>query len=83
MNILAIDNQAAVQLLSAIGATSWRTRHLRIRANVLAQARLMGILQILHVSGEVEVADAFNQGSSTNTFGYAQTLDGAYSSPRG
>ncbi len=52
--ILAVDNAAAVSLLSpAQTKTAWRTRHLRIRAAVISESEI----QVLHCPGEVEIAD--------------------------
>ena len=54
---IVIDNQAAVQLLTTQGPTSWRTRHLRIQAFSIVQARRLGILLVHHINGEWELAD--------------------------
>ena len=55
---LAIDNKPCVQLLESIGAVAWRTRHLKIKGTAMAQARVLGLIDIVHCSGEVEIADA-------------------------
>ena len=54
------DNQAAVILGSGSGG-SWRTRHLRIRANCLSEAVSLGEVSLSHRPGAVLWADALTK----------------------
>ena len=51
--LLAVDDAAAVTLANSTGATSWRTRHLWIRAAVLCDCKVL----VKHCAGQVEIAD--------------------------
>jgi len=56
--LLAVDNQAAVQLTGGTTTSvSWRTRHLRVKAAGLVQAVMNQELKVVHVPGEFQVAD--------------------------
>ena len=44
------------------GSGSWRTRHLRIKAQWIAERVNLGELEIQHCPGEVQVADALTKG---------------------
>ena len=57
------DNAAAISLAHGTGATSWRTRHLRVRASMLREALTEdsqypgGLWKLIHLRGTELVAD--------------------------
>ena len=51
------DNTAAISIVSG-DSTNWRSRHLRIRSQVVRQAVRSGQLTLSHVPGEWNVSDA-------------------------
>ena len=55
--VLRVDNTAAITILKGSGQSSWRTRHLRVRANFVKELLDEDALKIEHVAGEEQLAD--------------------------
>ena len=60
--ILYGDNQAAISMTTGSGGSSWRTRHLRIRAASLRQCLEQDDWILRHLKGTELVADGFTKG---------------------
>ncbi|CAE7947469.1 unnamed protein product [Symbiodinium sp. KB8] len=56
------DSMAALSISS--GSSSWRTRHLRIKANWLQEQISYGLIQVNHCRGEVQPADLLTKALS-------------------
>ena len=54
---MAVDNQAAVQILSGQAATRWRTRHLRVKSAAIIEAVENGSCEVAHIPGTEQLAD--------------------------
>jgi len=54
---MAVDNQAAVQILSGQAATHWRTRHLRVKSAAIIEAVENGSCEVAHIPGTEQLAD--------------------------
>ena len=66
MKVIYGDNIAAIGLANGTTSSSWRTRHLRIRASLLKQAldetdAAGGQWKLIHVRGLARVADGFTK----------------------
>ena len=59
-DLLLVDNKAATLILVQESG-SWRTRHLRIRANSLKQRISSGFQKVIHVAGRSTLADLNTQ----------------------
>lgn len=59
--ILYGDNQAAISMTTGSGGSSWRTRHLRIRAASLRQCLEQDDWTLRHLKGTELVADGFTK----------------------
>ena len=57
--IIASDSTAALSISS--GASSWRTRHLKIKANWLNEQLEYGMFKAIHCPGERRLADLLTQ----------------------
>ena len=55
--VIRVDNTAAITILKGSGQSSWRTRHLRVRANFVKELVDDNALRIEHVAGEEQLAD--------------------------
>ena len=73
---LAIDNKPCVQLLQSNQPTSWRTRHLKIRADTLMQLMQLGLLHLVHISGDIEIADILTKALSSTRVILLRTMCG-------
>ena len=60
--VLYGDNSAAVAMTSGTSGTSWRTRHLKIRATALKELLDRECWQLRHLKGSELVADGFTKG---------------------
>ena len=54
---LAVDNSAAVQILSGAAASHWRTRHLRVKSAAITEAVEQGYCKVAHIPGTEQLAD--------------------------
>ena len=54
---LAIDNQSAIAIAKPTGSTSWRTRHLRVRAAFIREQIQLQKVIVKYVKGQNQLAD--------------------------
>ena len=76
------DNMAAIGIL-VCDASSWRTRHLRIRANALRERIENFEWEAAHTSGEYNIADAGTKVLSKGRLDWLKELMGLGVEPRG
>ena len=75
------DNMAAIGIL-VCDASSWRTRHLRIRANALREKIANFEWEAAHTSGEYNIADAGTKVLTKGRLDWLKTLMGLGTEPR-
>eukprot|EP00439_Symbiodinium_sp_Y106_P067020 s115_g11.t1 len=54
---LAVDNQSAIAIAKPTGSTSWRTRHLRVRAAFIREQVQLQKVIVKYVKGQNQLAD--------------------------
>ena len=54
---MAIDNQSAIAIAKPTGSTSWRTRHLRVRAAFIREQIQLQKVIVKYVRGQHQLAD--------------------------
>ena len=63
------DNLAAIGMAHGTATSTWRTRHLRVRASFLKEALDSGAWKLLHLRGEELVADGLTKPLCGQAFG--------------
>ena len=71
------DNAAAISIVSG-PPTSWRTRHLRLRASALREKMDQGLWSIHHLAGEFLCADLLTKSLPVQRFAALLPLIGTY-----
>ena len=62
------DNTAAISMAHGTATSTWRTRHLRVRASFLKEALDGGVWKLLHLRGTELVADGLTKPLSGQAF---------------
>ena len=71
-----IESDSTSALSITTGASSWRTRHLRIKAGWLQEQLLDGHFQVSHCPGEIQPADLLTKALSSARMGHLLKLWG-------